>query len=110
MIKEHDSSKAFFLYLTYQSVHSPAEVSESEDAYDGKIANAQRKKFAGMLTCEDEGIGNVTDALHKMGMMDNTIIVFTSDNGEPDYHRRWYRFKELPSERWKTQASLPAWF
>ncbi len=39
----------------------PAEVPERyEDAYDGKISNAQRKKFAGMLTCEDEDIGNVT--------------------------------------------------
>ena len=37
-----------------------------------------------MVSCLDEGVGNVTKTLQKYGYLDeNTIIVFTSDNGGP---------------------------
>ena len=36
-----------------------------------------------MVDCLSEGIGNITDALTKTGLMDNAVIVFTTDNGGP---------------------------
>ncbi len=49
--------------------------------YATSIADPKRRTFAGMLSCVDEGIGNVTAALATKGMLDNTVIVFTADNG-----------------------------
>ena len=34
-----------------------------------------------MINCMDEGIGNITAALRKNGLLNNTILIFTSDNG-----------------------------
>lgn len=55
------------------------------DAYNGIIADKDRKVFAGMLSCMDEGIGNVTAALTAKGMLENTFVIFSTDNGGPVY-------------------------
>ena len=36
-----------------------------------------------MLSCEDQGIGNVTKALEAKGILDDTIVIISSDNGGP---------------------------
>lgn len=93
VVGDHDPAVPLFLYLAYQAVHSPSEVpSAYSDRYDGgppyntKITDSHRKIFAGMLTCMDEGIGNVTAALSAKDMLDDTLIIFTSDNGGPTTH------------------------
>ncbi|ETO17058.1 hypothetical protein RFI_20276 [Reticulomyxa filosa] len=85
IIDNHNPANGpLFLYLAYQSVHEPAQVPISYvNPYNDTIENVQRRIFAGMLSCEDEGIGNVTSALARNQLLDNTIIVFTSDNGGP---------------------------
>lgn len=63
-MKAHDTSKPLFLYLSYQAVHDPSEVPDRYlNQYEGKIVDNRRKRFAAMVTCMDEGIGNVTQAL-----------------------------------------------
>lgn len=72
-----------FLYLAYQSVHSPAQVPEIyKQPYENTIQDKKRQTFAGMLSAMDQGIGNITDTLDKYGYLDNnTLIFFSSDNG-----------------------------
>lgn len=77
-------AKPLFLYLAYQGVHAPAQVPSSYvDPYRSTITDPKRQTFAGMLSCVDEGINNVTDALQAAGAFSNTLIVFTADNGGP---------------------------
>eukprot|EP01084_Bolivina_argentea_P308547 533568_1 len=85
IINNHSQSQPLFLYLAYQAVHAPDDVPKSYvTPYDQSITDSQRRTFAGMLSCLDEGIGNLTNVLQKKGYLDNnTIIVFTSDNGGP---------------------------
>merc|ERR1712151_909813 len=84
VVRAHDAKQPLFLYLAYQAVHAPREVPSSySDAYLNVIADKDRREFAGMLSCADEGIGNVTKALAEKGMLDDTLAVFTTDNGGP---------------------------
>ncbi|XP_072036042.1 arylsulfatase B-like isoform X2 [Amphiura filiformis] len=84
VIEQHDLSKPMFLYLAFQAVHSPLQVPKRYmDPYNKTIKHKTRKTFAGMVSCMDEGIGNITQTLHDTGMWNNTVIVFSTDNGGP---------------------------
>ena len=74
--------KPLFLYLSYQAVHSPLEVPNSYvEPYRHLITHSQRQQYAGLASCMDEGIGNVTQVLQQHGLMDDTLLIFTTDNG-----------------------------
>ena len=83
VVGAHDPSRQpLFLYLAFQGVHSPAQVPPAyEQQYEESITDPKRRTFAGMLSAVDEGIGNVTKALAAKGMLEDTLIVFTTDNG-----------------------------
>jgi arylsulfatase B len=85
VIAAHDPAQGpLFLYLPYQAVHAPDEVpTRYIDPYNATIPSVKRRTFAGMLSALDEGVGNVTAALEAQGLLDNTIIFFTADNGGP---------------------------
>jgi len=83
LIKEHDPATPLFLYLAFQAVHSPDQVPQSYiDPYNGSIADPKRRTFAGMLSCLDEAVGNVTSAVADAGLT-NVLYIFVSDNGGP---------------------------
>jgi arylsulfatase A-like enzyme len=79
------SSPPLFLYLAYQAVHAPDQVPrEYRDPYESVWPfNPARQTYAGMLTAGDEGIGNVTQALKDAGLWEDTLVIFTTDNGGP---------------------------
>lgn len=79
-IRKRDPQKPLFLYLPFNAVHTPMQVPESYSApYTALKGN--RKTYAGMLTAMDEAIGQVIATLEEQKMRDNTLIVFSSDNG-----------------------------
>lgn len=47
------------------------------------FSDAERNVLAGMLTCADAGLGRVLNALERRGMLEDTIVVVTTDNGAP---------------------------
>lgn len=70
VVKQHDVSSPLFVYLAYQAVHAPREVPALyADKYSDTIQDNDRRQFAGMLTCMDEGIGNFTTALSAKEML-----------------------------------------
>ncbi|XP_060071412.1 arylsulfatase B-like [Ylistrum balloti] len=81
IILKHNASQPLFLYMAFQNVHDPIEVPKKfEDMYPD-IQNEGRRKFSGMVTALDEAVGNITNKLAQKGMMDDTLFVFTADNG-----------------------------
>jgi arylsulfatase A-like enzyme len=67
--------------IDHQAVHGPLEAPQKYlDMCDG-ISEHDRHIFCGMIQALDEGIGNITAALKARGLLDNTIIAFTTDNG-----------------------------
>uniref|UniRef100_T1JP99 Sulfatase N-terminal domain-containing protein n=1 Tax=Strigamia maritima TaxID=126957 RepID=T1JP99_STRMM len=71
----------FFIFLALQSPHSPLEVPKKYfDMYPNE-KNIARRTYSGMVTAMDETVGKVIKTLKQSGQYDNTLIVFTSDNG-----------------------------
>ncbi len=78
------SDRPFFLYLAYNAPHTPIQppadwldqVKKREPGIDGK-----RAKLVALIEHLDDGIGKVIAALKNAGVKDNTLVIFTSDNG-----------------------------
>lgn len=81
IIEQHSTSEPLFVYLPFQAVHGPLQVPDSYVEQYTHIQDHKRRIYAGMVSAMDEGIGNITSALDKKGIMNNTIIIFSTDNG-----------------------------
>ena len=87
---ERKSDQPFFLYVAYSVPHFPLQESNQwTSLYDGRIDDPDRKKFAASLTHMDAGIGRIVKALEQSGKRNNTLLIYTSDNGgQKEYYSR----------------------
>lgn len=83
LVEKRDTQKPLFLYVPFNAVHSPLQVAERHQALFPEL-KPNRRKYACMLTAMDEGVGKIVAAVEKAGIRDNTLFVFTSDNGGPN--------------------------
>ncbi|KAK6323081.1 hypothetical protein J4Q44_G00054200 [Coregonus suidteri] len=81
ILAHHNPQKPLFLYLAFQAVHSPLQVPARYLERYKSIPNLHRRKYAAMVSCLDEAVHNLTLALKRYGFYDNTVIVYSSDNG-----------------------------
>ena len=82
IIANHDSDKGpFFIYAAYQAVHAPLEAPQKYIDQCQDIPYERRRIFCGMLRAADEGIANITKQLQQNNLLEDTIIIFTTDNG-----------------------------
>ncbi|XP_046566683.1 LOW QUALITY PROTEIN: arylsulfatase B-like [Haliotis rubra] len=83
IIKSHDRNTPHYLYLPFQAVNEPLQVlPEYENLYK-HIQNIPRRTYCGMISALDEAVANITNALKETGLIDNLLLVFTTDNGGP---------------------------
>ena len=86
---ERHKDRPFFLYLSHYAVHTrlngkPPLVAKYEakpNAGKGFQAPRNNPHLAAQLECIDRGVGQIRDKLRELGLSENTVIVFTSDNG-----------------------------
>lgn len=76
-----DDEKPFFLYLAYNAPHVPLEAKEEDMALFNHIEDKDRRTYAGMVYAVDRGVNSIVETLKKNNQLDNTLIVFFSDNG-----------------------------
>ncbi|XP_072020509.1 arylsulfatase B-like [Amphiura filiformis] len=86
IIDQHANNKIqkpMFLFLSMQTPHSPIQAPDGKRflAQYGDIQKETRRLYAAMVSSMDEAIGNVTQSLDKYEMRNNTVIIFSSDNG-----------------------------
>ena len=82
---EKNKNRPFFLYLAYWAVHSPLQAKKEDYEKLSFIENHDERVLASMVMTVDRGVGKIRDVLKKNNIDDNTIIIFTSDNGAPGY-------------------------
>lgn len=80
---ERHHEHPFFLYLSYNAVHSPMQAPQKYLERFAGIADQQRRTYAAMLSALDDGVGAVMGKLREHGLDENTLVVFLSDNGGP---------------------------
>ncbi len=81
LIDQQDGKKPFFLYFASLAPHAPYQApQEYKDLYPG-IKDKNRQAYAGMISSLDHEVGRIVAELEKKHLRDNTIIVFSSDNG-----------------------------
>ena len=73
----------FFLYLANYAVHTPLQArGETVEKYKGKPPARQNNPvYAAMVESVDDCVGKVMAALDRTGLAEDTIVIFTSDNG-----------------------------
>ncbi len=87
---ERKSTQPFFLHLCYTIPHANNELGRdtgngmevpSGEPYSSKPWPQPEKNFAAMITRMDRDIGRLLDRLRETGRDENTLVIFTSDNG-----------------------------
>ncbi|MCC8172928.1 MAG: sulfatase-like hydrolase/transferase [Odoribacter sp.] len=78
---QNNKGNPFFLYLAYDAPHEPYIINETFWYDDQEDWDGDTKRYASLITHMDAAIGRVVNELEKLGLRENTIIIFSSDNG-----------------------------
>lgn len=86
VIMDHDTSKPLFMYMAQLAAHTgnkykPLEAPPEAIGKFKYIEHVNRRTYAGVLSELDDSVGAVFKALDEKNMLDNTILIFVSDNG-----------------------------
>ncbi|XPF93011.1 sulfatase [Colwellia sp. RE-S-Sl-9] len=81
-IIENTQDSPFFIFLSFNAVHTPLEA-QPEDLELFPELSGKRKVAAALTVSMDRAIGRVLKKLDDLGIADNTLVVYTNDNGGP---------------------------
>lgn len=79
-IREVPKNEPFFLYVPFTAPHSPYQA-KPEDIAKYPNRKGEKKIYAAMIDCMDQNIGKIIECIEKRGQLNNTFILFCSDNG-----------------------------
>ena len=77
--------RPFFLFLAHWGPHTPLQATREDYEAVGDIKPHRKRVYAGMVRAVDRSVGRILDTLEAEGLSDNTIVMFTSDNGGAGY-------------------------
>jgi arylsulfatase A-like enzyme len=82
---EQNKDRPFFIYLPHYAVHHPVTAKPEVIAkYNSKVdpkAPHKRPEYAGLIESVDDSVGRLLAKLEELKLSENTIVIFTSDNG-----------------------------
>ena len=77
-----NKDRPFFCYVPFHIVHGPLQAKDSDlAAVDAKVTDKTKRAYSAMVQAMDKNVASILAELDKLGLRDNTIVVFTSDNG-----------------------------
>ncbi|MBQ7777642.1 MAG: sulfatase-like hydrolase/transferase [Oscillibacter sp.] len=84
----NEAEEPFFLYVAYNAPHYPMHAPKK---YIDRFPHLpeDRRIMAAMLSAVDDGVGAITDELKRLGILEDTVVFFQSDNGPSRESRNW---------------------
>ena len=82
---EANRDRPFFLYLAHWAPHTPLQAKREDYDALSHIELHRERVYAAMIRALDRGVGRVLEALRRNGLEENTLVLFTSDNGGAHY-------------------------
>jgi uncharacterized sulfatase len=83
---EANRNRPFFLFLSHWGIHTPLQAKrEDYDAIPPEITDHRQRVYLAMIKALDRSVGRVMQALEDNGIDNNTLVIFTSDNGGAPY-------------------------
>ncbi|MCX7005981.1 MAG: sulfatase-like hydrolase/transferase [Kiritimatiellaeota bacterium] len=77
-----NKARPFFCYVPFHIVHAPLQAKDSDlQDVDAKVTDETKRAYAAMVRAMDKNIATILAELDRLGLRENTIVVFTSDNG-----------------------------
>lgn len=80
-----NKNRPFFLYLAHWGPHTPLQATREDYEAVGDIQPHRLRVYAAMIRAIDRSVGRINATLEEEGLAENTIVVFTSDNGGAGY-------------------------
>jgi arylsulfatase A-like enzyme len=80
-----NKDRPFFLYLAHWAPHTPLQATREDYDALSHIEDHRERVYAAMIRSLDRGVGQVLEALQRNGLEENTLVLFTSDNGGAGY-------------------------
>lgn len=78
-------TRPFFMYLAYNAPHTPLQATRADFDALPQIKDPTLRVYAAMVRALDRNVGRVLEALEAQGLADDTLVIFTSDNGGAHY-------------------------
>jgi arylsulfatase I/J len=103
IVANHNPDTPLFMYLTPENAHTPLQAPQSYIDRCSHISNATRRTYCGMVLVLDEIVKNVTDAFKAKGIWDDTVFIFSTDNGGEIPQ---VQYRNLPL-RWSYSVNYP---
>jgi len=75
----------FFLYVPFNAPHTPLQVPEEYHARFSHISDPVKRTYNAMIASLDDAVGNIVNTIDSLGLAENTLIFFISDNGGATY-------------------------
>lgn len=97
-----NTNKPFFIYFPTQLPHGPVAIPDVHpDFKNNQNLTEIEKEYASMVKMLDDDVGRIYAKLEELNIIDNTIIIFTSDNG----HEIYYSKAGRTSKNWRKSLS-----
>jgi len=98
-IMSSHSDKPFFIFMAPNAPHVPLQAPRDIYAQLQHFETERERVFYAMVVALDQAVGDILDTIDELGITDNTIVIFTSDNGGTDMTR--IAAHNVPFRGWK---------
>ena len=78
---ENNRHRPFFLYLAHWCIHNPLQATRADCDELAHNEDHHLRVYSAMIRSVDRSVGQITAKLQELGPAENTLVLFTSDNG-----------------------------
>lgn len=82
---DKNKNKPFLLYIPFNAPHTPFQVRKKYYDRFPNVKDENKRVYFAMISALDDAIGRIREKVKKEGLEENTLIIFSSDNGGADY-------------------------